>query len=119
MSYTPPLPPKKLVWMAGGRQAGKTFNNMFIKFNLKYIILISYETPVAAYDKENHVCYITEKKWSQTTTRHIHKWVSTLDSLEKTEKVSQETIEEIYLYGNRGSVKTEIKKDRFEDLIID
>lgn len=35
-------------------------------------VLISYETPVACI-KEGEL-YYTNKKWSQTTTKHINKW---------------------------------------------
>ena len=40
-------------------------------------VLFSYSTPVACFVYENgHSClYKTTKKWSQTTTRHINKWV--------------------------------------------
>ena len=36
-------------------------------------ILFSYHTPVA-YTEKGHY-YITNKKWSNTTTRHINQWV--------------------------------------------
>ena len=36
-------------------------------------ILFSYETPVACH--ANGTYYRTEHKWSQTTTRHINKWL--------------------------------------------
>jgi hypothetical protein len=36
-------------------------------------ILFSYETPVAHY-KPSEFLYKTDKKWSQTTSRHINKW---------------------------------------------
>ena len=35
-------------------------------------ILFSYSTPVASW--EDGQFYKTEKKWSNTTTRHINKW---------------------------------------------
>lgn len=37
------------------------------------VVLFSYETPVAAEWRGS--LYKTEKKWSQTTTRHINKWL--------------------------------------------
>jgi len=42
-------------------------------------ILYSYNTPVAAVDKDNGtgLAFYTEKKWSATTTRHINNWLST------------------------------------------
>lgn len=38
-----------------------------------YVILFSYETPVACY--HNGEYHKTTKKWSATTTRHINKWL--------------------------------------------
>ena len=38
-----------------------------------YTILFSYETPVAALTPQGYVR--TSHKWSQTTTRHINKWL--------------------------------------------
>jgi hypothetical protein len=35
-------------------------------------VLFSYQTPVACW-KDGHF-YKTDKKWSNTTTRHINKW---------------------------------------------
>lgn len=40
-----------------------------------YTILFSYNTPVAAFIL-GQGWYITEKKWSQTTSRHITKWLN-------------------------------------------
>jgi hypothetical protein len=37
------------------------------------VVLFSYETPVAC--ESNGTYYRTEYKWSQTTTRHINKWL--------------------------------------------
>jgi len=37
-------------------------------------ILFSYETPVACRSLNNY--YRTEQKWSQTTSRHINKWLN-------------------------------------------
>jgi hypothetical protein len=39
------------------------------------LILFSYKTPVAIYDKGNLTYYRTDKKWSVTTSRHINKWL--------------------------------------------
>jgi len=36
-------------------------------------VLISYETPVAAY--RGGEWYYTSKKWSATTTKHIKSWI--------------------------------------------
>ena len=37
-------------------------------------VLVSYNTPVAAYDHANHKAYKTEKYWSRTTSKHIGQW---------------------------------------------
>ena len=37
------------------------------------LVLFSYQTPVASFDR--HGVSITNKKWSNTTTRHINKWL--------------------------------------------
>ena len=39
-------------------------------------VLFSYSTPVASLSGDKVL--LTEKKWSQTTTRHINKWLATL-----------------------------------------
>ncbi len=44
-------------------------------------ILISYETPVAAYI--HGVFYKTSYKWSSTTSRHINKYLGSIDAEEK------------------------------------
>ena len=41
----------------------------------QFDILVSYETPVAYYDKRADVYHKTEKKWSATTSRHISNWI--------------------------------------------
>lgn len=49
-------------------------------------ILFSYETPVACFtydhDGNSHL-YKTDKKWSNTTTRHMNKWLggSTVETM--------------------------------------
>lgn len=54
-------------------------------------VLVSYETPVAV-----HVSgvgyYVTDKKWSSTTTRHINKWLRK-HGASKAEKISQKALE--------------------------
>jgi hypothetical protein len=48
-----------------------------------YIILVSYQTPVACRCKKSDVYgyhYKTEKKWSNTTTRHVNWWLKELGS---------------------------------------
>ena len=39
------------------------------------ILFVSYETPVAAFIPGRGIVR-TEKKWSNTTTRHINKWIA-------------------------------------------
>ena len=52
-----------------------------LEFEDGTLVLVSYETPVAArvfeFASENNGCALfrTGKKWSATTTRHINKWL--------------------------------------------
>ena len=52
-------------------------------------ILFSYETPVAVYDQQRGEYLRTEQKFSQTTSRHITKWIGSAVSI----SVPQSTIE--------------------------
>ncbi len=45
-----------------------------------YRVLFSYKTPVAYYSKEQDGYYVTKYKWSNTTTKHISKWLSGNDA---------------------------------------
>lgn len=38
-------------------------------------VLFSYKTPVAAQDRRTKTVYTTQKRWSNTTTKHVNKWV--------------------------------------------
>jgi len=38
------------------------------------IVLFSYSTPVAYFDKLNQKVFQTNKKWSRTTTKHINEF---------------------------------------------
>jgi hypothetical protein len=58
-------------------------NNMTLLDTPDLLVLFSYSTPVASYDKKRHDYYRTDKKWSMTTTRHINKW---LDGVQATHK---------------------------------
>ena len=40
-----------------------------------YTVLFSYETPVACHSTEEMKFFRTSKKWSNTTTRHINKFM--------------------------------------------
>jgi hypothetical protein len=42
-------------------------------------VLFSYETPVACL--KDAVLFRTDKKWSQTTSRHINKWTASKEYL--------------------------------------
>ena len=53
-------------------------------------ILFSYQTPVAVYDVKRGEYLRTETKYSQTTSRHINKWLQGVKAI----TVSQQTIEE-------------------------
>jgi hypothetical protein len=57
----------------------------------KYVVLVSYSTPVAYKDKSNGRCYRSSKKWSSTTSKHINKW---LDG-RKAEEVEQSVLDSI------------------------
>lgn len=46
-------------------------------------ILISYGTPVAARMSDGSGPYRTAKKWSQTTSKHINKWLAGSNAEEK------------------------------------
>jgi hypothetical protein len=46
-------------------------------------VLFSYKTPVAYHSFNDNEYYKTAMKWSNTTTRHINKW---LDGVVATEK---------------------------------
>jgi len=42
-------------------------------------LFFSYQTPVAAFDPDSKTIYVTDKKYSRTTTAHIKKWISHLE----------------------------------------
>jgi hypothetical protein len=44
-------------------------------------VLFSYKTPVAAQTPDG--LFRTECRWSQTTTRHINKWLNGAQAIEK------------------------------------
>jgi hypothetical protein len=50
-------------------------SNMNLLETPAQIVLFSYATPVASFDKSNYQFNRTNKKWSKTTTRHINKWL--------------------------------------------
>jgi hypothetical protein len=57
----------------------------------KFVIFVSYQTPVAYYDRTLDKTFKTSKKWSNTTTRHLNKWLAGFPS--SASEVSQETID--------------------------
>lgn len=59
------------------RQLGS--NMAEVRLNSGFVVLFSYETPVAAWI-EGEGFYKTEKKWSVTTSKHINKWLANADA---------------------------------------
>lgn len=57
-------------------------SNMTLLQTESSLVLFSYATPVAVYDKRNHDYFKTAKKWSKTTTRHINKWLDGVQAQE-------------------------------------
>lgn len=58
-------------------------SNMTLVDTDSYIVLFSYSTPVASFDKSKYQFYKTNKKWSKTTTRHINKWIDGVQAIEQ------------------------------------
>lgn len=58
-------------------------SNMTLIDTDSHIVLFSYSTPVASFDKSNYQFYRTAKKWSVTTTRHINKWIDGVKAIEQ------------------------------------
>lgn len=50
-------------------------NQTILETNHGWLILYSYETPVAGYNPILNVWFKTAQKHSVTTTRHINKWL--------------------------------------------
>lgn len=80
-------------------------------------ILYSYETPVAvavvrSIPPGGTEWYVTDKKWSVVTKRHINKWL-TAQGAGQAEKVSQDVIENIASSG-QGPVSFQ-RNPCFED----
>ena len=51
-------------------------NCSLLRTNHGWQILYSYGTAVAGYNPVLNMCFKTDKKWSNTTTRHINKWLT-------------------------------------------
>jgi hypothetical protein len=60
-----------------------------VRYGAKYV-LFSYQTPVA-YSDESGACFRTNKKYSNTTSKHISKWLNGRQAIE----VSQDTIDQL------------------------
>jgi hypothetical protein len=58
-------------------------SNMNLIDTPDYILLFSYSTPVACYNKHTLDYSRTSKKWSMTTTRHINKWLDGVKAIEQ------------------------------------
>ena len=58
-------------------------SNMNLIDTPDFIVLFSYSTPVACYDKHTYDYYRTDTKWSMTTTRHINKWLDGVKAIEQ------------------------------------
>jgi len=58
-------------------------SNMNLIDTPDYLVLFSYATPVACYDKHTYTYYRTAKKWSMTTSRHINKWLDGVKAIEQ------------------------------------
>lgn len=65
-------------------------SNMIVLHRDNCEILFSYQTPVAVYDVKRGEYLRTETKYSQTTSRHINKWLQGVKAI----SVSQNIIEE-------------------------
>ena len=62
-----------------------------VRYGDKYV-LFSYQTPVSYVElADMNTVYVTDKKYSATTSKHISKWVAA----RKIIKVNQETIDNI------------------------
>lgn len=59
-----------------------TMNLKPIKANMteldldRFVVLFSYKTPVAYFDRQEVEYFVTEKYWSRTTSRHITQWLA-------------------------------------------
>lgn len=72
--------------------------NQFIIHTRRAVIFQSYETPVAAYDRKSEVMYVSEKKYSRTTSKYTNRFLNeypwaTVERVE--EAVLNEYMEEI------------------------
>ena len=104
---------------------------IYTDFHLFY----SYQTPVAAFDPDSKTIYITDKKYSRTTTAHIKKWIVHLEDqwndcnqrpvnpatlLHLSEDMNfGRSFKEIVEPPPKPPTSKEIRMNRFDDLIED
>lgn len=72
----------------------KGSNQTELKLN-DYIVFFSYQTPVAAIDRCNGQAYVTDKKWSKTTSRHINAWLGQLPNPKDYKMCDQEFLDNL------------------------
>jgi len=65
-------------------------SNMTLLSTDQALVLFSYSTPVALYEKGSYSYYKTAKKWSKTTTRHINKWLDGVQAQERPQEFFDE-----------------------------
>jgi hypothetical protein len=60
-------------------------------------VLFSYRTPVACFSNEagHDEYYKTAKRWSNTTTRHINKWLAGAQATERPQEFFDNLISEV------------------------
>jgi hypothetical protein len=58
-------------------------------------VFLSYETPVAVYDRNQHAYFRTDQFWSNTTSKHINRWLGGREA----QKVSQDVIDSYLVIG--------------------
>tara|TARA_R110000822_G_scaffold160612_2_gene300792 strand:+ start:70 stop:303 length:234 start_codon:yes stop_codon:yes gene_type:complete len=55
-------------------------NQTEIHLNNGTLVLVSYQTPVAAFDAEKSKWIRSAEKYSVTTSKHVNKWLSGLNT---------------------------------------
>jgi len=77
-----------------------------VRVNDNIALLVSYSTPVAAhtfYSSTGHHYYKTNRWWSQTTTRHINKWLK-LEGFPEVEDKDQKFFDIILEFEGKASI---------------
>ena len=86
-------------------------------------LLLSYNTPVAWFDGSVNILWVTEKKWSKTTSKHINKFKEKFHAITSFQ-ATQDDLDLLYKNILQGKSLTQLKTDlmeksnRFDDLII-